>query len=216
MDRAHEEFECYKDHERILRTLKGLGPKPVIYDVGSCILHWTKAAKKVFPEATYVLFDAWEGGRELYTGYQHHFGVLGAEDGQVVQWYENDKLPWGNSFYRERTPVFPIGSGKPRVTERLDTVVAAKGFPMPDIVKIDVQGSERDVIQGGLETLSRAKYLIVEMQHEEYNEGAPKFDEVGPWLESLGWACKGWRFSRGGAMDVDADYLFERKVSPLE
>jgi len=68
MDRAHEEFECYKDHERILRTLTGLGPNPVIYDVGSCILHWTKAAKKVFPDATYVLFDAWEGGRELYTG----------------------------------------------------------------------------------------------------------------------------------------------------
>ena len=206
MDRAHEEFACYKDHERILRTLKGLGPRPVIYDIGSCVLHWTKAAQKVFPDATYVLFDAWEGGRELYGPYQHHFGVLGAEDDRVVQWYENDREPWGNSFYRELTPVFPEGSGKPRVTERLDTVVESKGFPKPDIVKIDVQGSERDVIQGGLETLSRAKYLIVEMQHE----GAPKFDEVGPWIESLGWACKAWRFSRGGALDMDGDYLFER------
>jgi Methyltransferase FkbM domain len=213
MERAHEEFECYKDHERILRTLRGVGTRPVVYDIGACVLHWTRAAQNVFPDATYVLFDGWGGAKTLYEPYMHHFGILGSCDGSEVMWYENDKLPWGNSMYREKTHVFPVGSGKPRVTRTLDSIVREKRFPLPDIVNIDVQGSEKDVIQGGLETLEHAKYLIVEMQHEEYNEGAPKFDEVGPWLESLGWVCKAWRFSRGGTLDVDADYLFMKNSS---
>jgi FkbM family methyltransferase len=203
-----EHVSAFAPHERVLRRLD-FEPK-VIYDIGSCVLHWTRTAKKVFPDAKYVLFDAWEPAEKLYTGYDYHIGVLGNADRDVT-FYQNDTMPYGNSYYREiGTDVFPESTGRSKRMRRLDDIVKERHFPLPDLVKIDVQGAERDVIQGGFETLKHAKYLILEMQHTNYNEGAPHFDETGPWLESLGWKCIAWRFASGSAQNVDADYLYTK------
>ena len=199
---------AFAPHERVLRRLD-FEPK-VIYDIGSCVLHWTRTAKKVFPDAKYVLFDAWEPAEQLYSGYDYHIGVLGDSERDVT-FYQNDTNPSGNSYYREiGTDVFPVSTGRSKRMRRLDDIVRERHIPLPDLVKIDVQGAERDVIQGGLETLKHAKYLILEMQHTDYNEGAPHFDETGPWLESLGWKCIAWRFASGNAQNVDADYLYTK------
>jgi hypothetical protein len=80
-------------------------------------------------------------------------------------------------------------------------------FPLPDLVKIDVQGSEQDVIQGGIKTLANANHLIVEMQKVEYNKGAPLVSETLPWIESRGWKCVAPLFADNGA---DGDYGFVR------
>lgn len=93
-------------------------------------------------------------------------------------------------------------------TKRLDTVVKDRGFPPPDLVKIDVQGSERDVIEGGVGALSHAKHLVVEMQHEEYNKGAPTVVETLPFIESLGWKCVAPLFCKN--QGPDGDYGFVR------
>jgi hypothetical protein len=195
-------------HVRILKRLKNRGENPtVVYDIGSCYGQWTDAAATIFPDARYILFDAWDKTprKPDYTG------VLGNEDGKIVNFYQNDELPWGNSYYREigTNGVFPESSGKSRTMRTLDSVVKERGWPKPDLVKIDVQGAERDVIEGSLETFKDALYLIVEMQHGNYNEGAPKYDVTGTWLESIGWECIEWRFS--SSSPYDADYLFRRK-----
>jgi hypothetical protein len=195
------------DHVRILKRVKSYCANiNVIYDIGSCYGHWTDAATGVFPDARYILFDAWDKTprKPDYTG------VLGNEDGKVVKFYQNDKLPWGNSYYREigTTGVFPESSGRPKPVRTLDSIVSEMGWPTPDLVKIDVQGAERDVIEGALKTFKDTRYLIVEMQHGDYNEGAPKYDVTGPWIESLGWECIEWRFSSSSS--YDADYLFRR------
>lgn len=82
-------------------------------------------------------------------------------------------------------------------------------FPNPDLVKIDVQGSELDVIKGAQATLNYTKYLIVEIQHTDFNQGAPKVDSVLPFIESMhnnSWECIAHRFSDNGP---DADYCFK-------
>ena len=89
----------------------------------------------------------------------------------------------------------------------MDSVVRKQGFPLPDLVKIDVQGSERDVMQGGMETIRHAKHLIVEMQHMEYNEGAPLVGETLPWIEANGWTLIAPSFSKNYA---DSDFGFVR------
>lgn len=71
-----------------------------------------------------------------------------------------------------------------------------------------IQGAERDILSGarGL-VLPHAEHLIVEMQHDEYNQGAPRVDETLPWIESLGFQCTAPMFSRSS---VDGDYGFHR------
>jgi len=44
--------------------------------------------------------------------------------------------------------------------------ITAEGVPAPDVVKIDVEGFERDVLEGMPETLRRARALLVEMHFQ--------------------------------------------------
>lgn len=200
-----------KAHTRFLRHMRtGLGFKPgVVYDIGCCVLHWTKQAQKVWPEAEYVVFDAFEEASFLYGELQNHVGVLSDSEGKEVKFYQNEYLPGGNSYYREIGGVsgdhFPSHKFVTKRTRMLDSVVGAKGFPLPDLIKIDVQGCELDILRGAQDTLRHATYLIVELQHTQYNEGAPLAPESIAFIESLGWRCIAPKFCDNGA---DGDYCF--------
>lgn len=195
------------DHRQYLIQLRESGFHPgVIYDIGACVTTWAKAAKEVWPDAQVVLFEAFDKLAFLYEGYQYHIGVLSDVDGKTVRFYQHDTMCTGNSYYREMcSHVYQDDTYVEKTTIRLDSVVAQRGFPMPDLVKIDVQGSEMDVIKGGQATLSHTKHLIVEMQHHPYNEGAPLVGETLPIVESLGFKCVAPKFCSGG---YDADYGF--------
>ena len=183
----------------------------VIYDIGASVLHWTVAAQEMWPDADIILFDASDALDRLYEGRRHWLGVLSDRDGRQVEFYENLLYPAGSSYYREvpgaKGDLFPVGTQTVRTARALDSVVRERGFPPPDLVKIDVQGAERDVMIGGMATLARAERLIVEMQHEVYNQGAPMVGDTLPWVESLGWQCDASLFSNNGA---DGDYGFVR------
>lgn len=204
------------DHFNYLKKLKDSGFEPkIIYDIGSCVLHWTNGAKRLWPDATYYLFDAFEPAEFLYVqeGYTYHMGVLSDEDGKIVKWHQNDEHPGGNSYYREiganvSGQLFPENGYVEKVAMTLDSVVRQRGFPKPDLLKMDVQGSEKDILVGASETLTNVQRLIVEMQHVDYNLGAPKVGETLPFIESLGFKCVAPRFSEN--VNADADYGFER------
>lgn len=176
-----------------MQALKDGGFEPrVIYDIGACVLEWAAMAKHVWPDATIVLFDAMEHLGPLYeeSGYLHHIGVLGEEDDKQVDFYENATLPFGNSRFREvgsvnAAVIFSDAQKQQRRLQRLDTVVQQRGFPLPDFVKMDVQGSEYAVLAGGMQTLGHASHLLVELALVEYNLGAPTMDAVVQQLASM-------------------------------
>ena len=91
----------------------------------------------------------------------------------------------------------------------LDKVIDNNNWPLPDLIKMDVQGSELDILEGGKKILSQAKYLIVELQHIEYNDNAPLFEESIATIEKSGWKLINSKFSSSD-YSIDADYLFER------
>jgi FkbM family methyltransferase len=206
-------------HVAYLERLKASGFEPkVVYDIGACVLHWTNEARRLWPDATYVLFDAFDKAEFLYAASPHartyHVGVLSDVDEREVRFFQNDLLPGGNSYYREvgceGGRFFPDDTARQLRAKTLATVVRERGFPLPDLVKIDVQGSERDVIAGGAGVLEHARHLIVEMQDVEYNMGAPRAAATGPYIEGLGWRCVAPKFCDNGP---DADYGYERLVS---
>ena len=207
LPRPHVDFLNY------MKDTLQFEPK-VIYDIGACVLHWTKEAKKIWPKSQIVLFDAMDATEFLYQDHLYHVGLLSNEDGNPLKFYENLIEPGGNSYYKENNDIiFPENVYIEKKSQKLDTVVAQKRFPVPDLVKIDVQGAETDVIKGALETFKSAKYLIVEMQCVDYNRGAPKVDVTLPFIESLGWKCIARKFSDNGA---DADYCFQNTRTKIE
>jgi len=200
-----------QNHINFLINLKNNGFEPkVIYDIGSCVLHWTNIAKQIWPDAKIYLFDAFEPAEFLYSGYEYYIGVLSDEDNKSIKFFQNDYLPGGNSYYREigceNGKYFPIDNFIEKKTKTLDTIIREKKWPNPDFIKIDTQGSEIDILLGGKNTIKHAKKMIIELQHMQYNENALLSKDSIPIIENLGWKCTAPLFQNNGA---DGDYCFD-------
>lgn len=202
-----------KPHVNYLKKLNEDGFKPkTIYDIGSCVGNWANEAHNIWPEATIIMFDAYDKVEFLYKGKQYHIGVLSDEDNKVVHFHQNDEQPGGNSYYREighpiSEKLFPERDFVEKVAMTLDTIVKQRNFPKPDFIKIDVQGAEKDIIKGAKETLETAQHLVVEMQKINYNKDAPVVDTTLPFIESFGFKCTAPLFCDNGP---DGDYGFVR------
>jgi FkbM family methyltransferase len=195
----------------------GLEPK-VIYDIGACVLHWTNEAKTVWPNSQYVLFEAMDATKFLYEegNYLHNCGLLSSEDEKVISFYENTEHPGGNSVYKENIvlspradELFPEEKKVRKISMTLDTVVKENNFPMPDLIKMDIQGAELDVLKGAANVLKNCNHVILELQHVDYNFGAPKSEEVIEYMKGLGFSTAGM-FCGSSVLDVDGDYHFTR------
>jgi FkbM family methyltransferase len=210
-----------RKHVDYLIHLKKSGFEPkVIYDIGSCVLHWTHEVKKLWPNAQIILFDAFEPAEFLYEGYDYYVGVLSDTDDKIVNYYQNDFLPGGNSYYREigceNGKYFPEDKYIEKKTKTLDTIIKERGFPLPDFVKMDVQGAEVDIIKGGINTLKNATRLITELQHVDYNRDAPKSSVAVPLIEKLlGFKCIDPLFQNNGP-DGDYGFVNETKYNEVD
>lgn len=105
-----------------------------------------------------------------------------------VEWFgtKNNPKCTGDSYYRENTPHYDDSNvviTKKR-TETLDNIF--KNNEKFDLIKIDTQGSEIDVIKGGIELCKKAKYIILEVALWEYNLKAPQIDIVNKFMNELG------------------------------
>ena len=57
---------------------------------------------------------------------------------------------------------------------------------VPDMLCLDAQGSELAIFKGSIETLSSIKYIITELQNEEYYIGNPFSTEIDKFLKNFG------------------------------
>lgn len=207
--------DSHRDHLLKLRDA-GLQPK-VIYDIGACVLHWTKKMKEtVWNDSQFYCFEAMEETEFLYKEFGvagYHNGVLTDMDNKFVDFYKNIWAPGGNSYYIEN---HEIAGGKYFGEENkfrvrgmtLDTIVHYNNFPLPNLIKMDVQGAELDVVIGATKCLQHADDLILELQEVDYNMGAPKAREVIDYLRGIGYELvQPSPFCHGAH---DADYHFKR------
>lgn len=200
-----------------MKNEQKIEPK-IIYDIGSSVLHWTNEAKKIWPNSNIICFEGMEECEFLYkeNGLIYNMGLLG--DGERnVSFYQNDMNPGGNSYYKENEEINPQANvyfnesnKKIKKLMTLDTVVADRNLPKPDLIKIDVQGAEMDILTGAKDTLQYCRELILELQQVEYNKGAPLREEVIDYCKSLGFELITPLFCNNGP---DGDYHFRKIVT---
>jgi hypothetical protein len=77
-------------------------------------------------------------------------------------------------------------------------------------MKLDVQGAECDILKGSTQVLESVEWLIVELQHINYNDGALLAADSIALIQSLGFELIHERFASSDAT-IDADYLFRKK-----
>jgi FkbM family methyltransferase len=206
-----------EQHIKYISSLKesGINPK-VIYDIGSQVLHWTKKVKNnVWQNSKYFCFEAMHECESLYKENEingYHLGVLTDIDNKEIQFYKSMVSPGGNSYYIENEEItkadyFGDFNKFQMIGMSLDTVVKKNNFPLPNFIKIDVQGAELDIVKGASICISHADHVILELQEVDFNVGAPKAKEVIEYMKTIGYEainspfCYGW---------CDADYHFKR------
>lgn len=96
-----------------------------------------------------------------------------------------DRKNTGASYFKEKTRFYDEGSYTTEVieTETLDDLFTEGFF---EFIKLDTQGSELDILKGGVNLVRKASYLSVEVAVQEYNDSAPMKDDVFSYLESIG------------------------------
>jgi len=191
---------------RYLIFLKKIGFKPrVIYDIGAYNGSWANIINEIFPDIRIILFDASIMNARFYSDKEHHIACLSNSE-KEIDFYELRSDDRVKSYYKPKT----ISHEEPSkiLTTTLEDIVNKYGLPLPDLVRIDCCGCEKDIIEGGERIIKNAKYLITSLQNEELFIDGPLANVTGPYIKSLGFETK-------NVLDLFntplIDYVFENK-----
>ncbi len=166
---------------------KGFTPS-VIYDVGAYKGSWTKTMKEIFSSSNYYLFEANPENKSYLEKYNHFIALLGAEDFKIKTFYSLPKGCTGDSVYKEQTSHYKESKETQMKTVRLDTIIKTYKLPLPEFLKIDVQGSELDVLRGiNSEFLKQCEFIMLETKVLEFNKGSPDLLEILLCMQTLGY-----------------------------
>lgn len=189
--------------------LKSLDISPnVIYDIGACVLYWERHARAIWPNSEIYLFDASFHLETLYnnTNQKYELCVLTDTNGKSVKFYEDPMKPSGSSYYKENTEFYNETHATERLGYTLDYIVEKNNWPLPNLIKLDVQGAELDILKGATKCLSTCDDIILESQHINYNDGAPMVQDVIDFMKSINFKL----ISNFSKQAVDGDYHFKK------
>lgn len=172
--------------KRFLKNIrsKGFYPKSIL-DVGANRGEWSRNAKSVFKDAQFFLvepqielkpfldkFCAKAPGSKLFPA------AAGAEIGELTLSISPDSI--GSSFL---TPEHLKTAGKcveqrrvPVVT--IDSLIQQHDVPIPDLVKLDVEGFELEVLTAATKCFGNTEVFILEVAFFPYLPELPLFDEI--------------------------------------
>jgi FkbM family methyltransferase len=95
---------------------------------------------------------------------------------------------------------------------RFDTWCSGRTIRRPSLAKIDVQGSELNVIQGMGQEIRQIDYIYAELSFVELYEGQALAGETIGYLDGQGYSLVGLYNTRGDGMQaIQADALFRRR-----
>lgn len=176
--------------KRALQFLNDMSVTSVL-DIGANVGNYSQTIKHFFPNMDIFMIEAnpWCDGHLRRTGISYEIACLSDEKKDVKLFINRDNMVCtGVSYYREKTEHYSEEDFMPTETKKLDDLILEKFGEQKtfEFIKMDTQGSEVDIIKGGLKTFEKAKYIQIEMTLVEYNKGAPLKNDVSAFLNELG------------------------------
>jgi FkbM family methyltransferase len=160
------------------KLFRHINPKRAL-DIGAHVGSFTKDLYYKYPECQIVMIEA-NKNCEPYLrllGKPYEIVALSDKNGTAELYVEDvNPIGTGSSLYKENTDWYTQGKTQTVVTKRLDDCNYFDGTI--DFIKMDVQGSELDIIKGGENTIKNATFVLMETSLLEYNQGAPLIDAL--------------------------------------
>jgi len=162
-------------------------PKSIL-DIGANVGQFYNEIKNIFPNSYYYLIEGSESCEVVLETLNVDYSICLLSDIEKdVDFYirKNEPRCTGNSIYRENTSFYDDDQIiiEKKQTKTLSNLLNNQSF---DLIKIDVQGSEIDIINGGLDIFKRAKGILMEISLVEYNQKAPTKEFVYDYMDKLG------------------------------
>lgn len=159
-----------------------------ILDVGANVGQFHRECKQIFPESYVFSIEANDECEPYLKNITENYYIsLVSKEKKIYNFYKTSTNPvsLGNSIYKEMTSFFD---------ENHIIVDQKNGIPLDelipnfvfDLIKLDTQGSELDILNGGITLLSKSKAVLIEVSLQQYNDGAPLKPEVDLFLETQG------------------------------
>ena len=179
----------------LLEDLAARGFSPVsILDVGGNLGSWSRLAKQVFPAANCFLIEpqiemkpSLDAFCNEYPGSQWFLVGAGSVPSQMTLSI-CDNLG-GSSFLPSESPDL-TGNRMQRVVDiiTIDSLLRDGKIPMPQLVKLDVQGYELEALLGGEKLFGPVEAFILEISFYRFlSEKQPIFHEVVAFMAERGY-----------------------------
>jgi FkbM family methyltransferase len=183
------------DSLELLEIARPLGIRS-IYDIGANVGTWSLLAKAVIPEAGVEAFEPLARHCEAFGRALQ--GAGGVRLHKVALGPENTTATLRVTDFSDASSLLPLAEASrsqfglkeveqvSSLVRRLDDYRIESGLPLPDLLKLDVQGYELEVLKGAAECLRSVKAVITEVSFSEYYQGQCFFHEVVEFLAGRG------------------------------
>lgn len=170
--------------EQFLRKLKTFYniDSSTILDIGAYHGTWSELAAKFYPLSKYILIEPipYDELNHLKLNAQVFNKLLWSKN-EMVNWYELRNT--GDSIFKERNAF----TGCTPVKKQAVTVDSLNIQDAINIVKLDTQGTELSILEGGKETFKNVQVIILETPFfGQYNEDCPSFLDYIKYMDTYG------------------------------
>lgn len=166
----------------------------VVYDIGANKGTWTCLAKAIFPASRIECFeplpDHFDEFYEMTAGLDSvslHQCALGSSEkiGLINVTSQTDSSSLLNPGVMQVNTF-----GTPKIREKevpvvmLDQFRKKNNLPLPDLMKLDIQGYELEALKGASDCLKACKFIIMEVSFVSYYDDQPLFGDVITYMEN--------------------------------
>jgi FkbM family methyltransferase len=157
----------------------------VVYDIGAHNGSWTNQVSRILKSADFYLFEPNKNHNSQLekTGFKY-FNVVLSDQTKTVEWYGVGGL--GDSYFKDSGQTFVSISSRKVLSNTLNHLVQENKLPIPQLLKIDTQGSELDIVAGSSDFIGSVKFVLLECPLIEYNLGAPNIQSYLSTMHNLG------------------------------
>ncbi|HEX8877246.1 MAG TPA: FkbM family methyltransferase [Phycisphaerales bacterium] len=186
---------------------QGFAPK-VIFDIGGARGEWARMARHIFTQSRIVSFEPnarekpqLEQTKQDIGNYDYKICFLGPKRDTITYADENTQT----SLLSEKKP----GGNATAEMYVLDELVASGELPMPQFMKLDVQGFELEVLKGAEKVMQSGPALLLEVSFIDFLSNMPLVEDVMKFMSAHDYV---WHDVMGIARRPQDDTLWQMDI----